>query len=67
MEPVFTAWRARRAGPLPRLRSPLRASHDDREAVGEQLRDAAAEGRIDLDELDSRLEQALKSKTHAVL
>ena len=33
----------------------------------EQLRDAAAEGRIDLDELDSRLEQALKSKTHAEL
>ncbi|RPK83645.1 hypothetical protein EES46_25145 [Streptomyces sp. ADI98-10] len=33
----------------------------------EQLRDAAAEGRIDFDELDSRLEQALKSKTHAEL
>ncbi|TDQ47244.1 uncharacterized protein DUF1707 [Actinorugispora endophytica] len=33
----------------------------------EQLRDAAAEGRIDLDELDSRLEQALKSRTHAEL
>ncbi|MFD9034527.1 DUF1707 domain-containing protein [Streptomyces sp. NPDC059567] len=45
----------------------LRASHDDREAVVEQLRDAVAEGRIDLDELDSRLEQALKSKTHAEL
>ncbi|MGW5214269.1 DUF1707 SHOCT-like domain-containing protein [Streptomyces sp. NPDC004051] len=45
----------------------LRASHDEREAVVEQLRDAAAEGRIDLDELDSRLEQALTSKTHAEL
>ncbi|WP_374991334.1 DUF1707 domain-containing protein [Streptomyces sp. LHD-70] len=33
----------------------------------EQLRDAAAEERIDLDELDQRLEQALKSKTHAEL
>ncbi|OCC08746.1 hypothetical protein A3Q37_05348 [Streptomyces sp. PTY087I2] len=33
----------------------------------EQLRDAAAEGRIDLDELDSRLEQALTSKTYAEL
>lgn len=33
----------------------------------EQLRDAAAEGRIDLDELDSRLELALKSRTHAEL
>ncbi|MFE4051811.1 DUF1707 domain-containing protein [Streptomyces sp. YIM B13518] len=45
----------------------LRASHDDREAVVEQLRDAAAEGRIDLDELDARLEQALTSKTYAEL
>ncbi|MFI0984182.1 DUF1707 SHOCT-like domain-containing protein [Streptomyces exfoliatus] len=45
----------------------LRASHDDREAVVEQLRDAAAEGRIDLDELDARLEQALTSKTQAEL
>ncbi|MGP3975359.1 DUF1707 SHOCT-like domain-containing protein [Streptomyces sp. 8N114] len=57
--------------PKPSLRpapsGELRASHDDREAVVEQLRDAAAEGRIDLDELDSRLEQALKSKTHAEL
>lgn len=33
----------------------------------EQLRDAAAEGRIDFDELDTRLEQALTSKTHAEL
>ncbi|WP_139058477.1 DUF1707 SHOCT-like domain-containing protein, partial [Streptomyces prasinopilosus] len=45
----------------------LRASHDDREAVVEQLRDAAAEGRIDFEELDARLEQALTSKTHAEL
>lgn len=33
----------------------------------ERLRDAAAEGRIDLDELDARLEQALTSKTYAEL
>ncbi|SDE17337.1 protein of unknown function [Streptomyces prasinopilosus] len=33
----------------------------------EQLRDAAAEGRIDFEELDARLEQALTSKTHAEL
>ncbi|MEE1943405.1 DUF1707 domain-containing protein, partial [Streptomyces sp. TRM 70361] len=45
----------------------IRASHDDREAVVEQLRDAAADGRIDFDELDSRLEQAFKSRTHAEL
>lgn len=53
--------------PRPAPSGELRASHDDREAVVEQLRDAAAEGRIDLDELDSRLEQALKSRTHAEL
>lgn len=45
----------------------LRASHDDRDAVVEQLRDAAAEGRIDFDELESRLELALTAKTHAEL
>ncbi|WP_128817529.1 DUF1707 SHOCT-like domain-containing protein [Streptomyces sp. S063] len=53
--------------PRPVPSGELRASHDDREAVVEQLRDAAAEGRIDLDELDSRLEQALTSKTYAQL
>ncbi|MFI1225840.1 MULTISPECIES: DUF1707 domain-containing protein [unclassified Streptomyces] len=53
--------------PRPARSGELRASHDDREAVVEQLRDAAAEGRIDFDELDSRLEQALRSKTHADL
>ncbi|MFJ4567051.1 DUF1707 domain-containing protein [Streptomyces caelestis] len=53
--------------PRPVPSGELRASHDDREAVVEQLRDAAAEGRIDFDELDSRLEQALTSKTHAEL
>ncbi|MFE6358093.1 MULTISPECIES: DUF1707 SHOCT-like domain-containing protein [Streptomyces] len=53
--------------PRPAPSGELRASHDDREVVVEQLRDAAAEGRIDLDELDARLEQALKSRTHAEL
>ncbi|MET9370952.1 DUF1707 domain-containing protein [Streptomyces griseoflavus] len=53
--------------PRPASSGELRASHDDREAVVEQLRDAAAEGRIDFEELDSRLEQALRSKTHAEL
>ncbi|WP_437045617.1 DUF1707 SHOCT-like domain-containing protein [Streptomyces sp. enrichment culture] len=55
--------------PSPRPAPPgaLRASHDDREAVVERLRDAAAEGRIDFEELDSRLEQALKARTHAEL
>ncbi|MEU9704866.1 DUF1707 domain-containing protein [Streptomyces sp. NPDC047981] len=45
----------------------LRASHDDREAVVERLRDAAAEGRLDFDELDERLGLALTAKTHAEL
>ncbi|MFF2779121.1 DUF1707 domain-containing protein [Streptomyces sp. NPDC058052] len=45
----------------------LRASDAEREAVVEQLRDAAAEGRIDLGELDARLEQALTSRTRAEL
>ncbi|MFJ6996516.1 MULTISPECIES: DUF1707 domain-containing protein [unclassified Streptomyces] len=53
------------AHPVPAER--LRASDDDREAVVERLRDAAAEGRIDFDELDARLEQALTSKTYAEL
>ncbi|MFD0268415.1 DUF1707 domain-containing protein [Streptomyces sp. NPDC127106] len=53
--------------PRPAPSGGLRASHDDREAVVELLRDAAAEGRIDFGELDSRLEQALTAKTHAEL
>jgi hypothetical protein len=45
----------------------LRASHDEREAVVERLREAAADGRLDLEELESRVEQALTSRTHAEL
>ncbi|MER5355140.1 DUF1707 domain-containing protein [Kitasatospora sp. NPDC002551] len=52
-------------GPVPP--GDIRASHDDREAVVARLRDAAAEGRIDLEELDDRLERALKSRTHGEL
>ncbi|HET6297448.1 MAG TPA: DUF1707 domain-containing protein [Kribbella sp.] len=48
-------------------RSELRASHADRDAVVERLRDAAAEGRIDISELDDRLAQALNAKTLAEL
>jgi hypothetical protein len=56
--------------PLPAHPAPtgeLRASHHDRDAVVERLQDAAAEGRIDYDELDERLGRALTSKTHAEL
>jgi hypothetical protein len=42
----------------------MRVSHEDRDAVAEQLREAAAEGRLDLDELDARLDKALTAKTY---
>ncbi|MFB6987224.1 DUF1707 domain-containing protein [Streptomyces sp. NPDC056178] len=44
-----------------------RASDADRETVVDRLREAAAEGRIDLDELDTRLGEALVAKTYAEL
>ncbi|MFH8347022.1 DUF1707 domain-containing protein [Streptomyces sp. NPDC018045] len=53
--------------PEPASWGELRASHADRDAVVERLREAAAEGRIDLAELDDRLEQALTAKTFADL
>jgi hypothetical protein len=42
---------------------PHRASDADREAVAERLRQAAAEGRIDADELGERVEKAYSAKT----
>jgi Domain of unknown function (DUF1707)/Cell wall-active antibiotics response 4TMS YvqF len=45
----------------------LRAADTDRHRVTEILRDAAGEGRIDLAELDERLERALTAKTYADL
>ncbi len=45
----------------------LRVSDDDRHAVAEVLRKAAGEGRIDLDELDERLEAAYSAKTYGDL
>jgi hypothetical protein len=42
----------------------LRVSHDDRERVVEHLRRAAGEGRLDIDELEERLERALGAKTY---
>ncbi|AWS45939.1 DUF1707 domain-containing protein [Streptosporangium sp. 'caverna'] len=53
--------------PDPSHRGELRVSHADREAVVELLSKAAAEGRIDLTELDERLEQALTARTYADL
>lgn len=47
--------------------SRLRISDDDRHRVAEILREAAGEGRLDLDELDQRLEAAYAARTYADL
>ncbi|MEU6444353.1 DUF1707 domain-containing protein [Streptomyces sp. NPDC047046] len=44
-----------------------RASDADRDAVAERLREAAAEGRIDFEELDERLGAALSARTYGQL
>jgi Domain of unknown function (DUF1707) len=48
----------------PRL---LRVSHADRDRMVEILRDAAADGRLDADELEERVERALTARTFADL
>ena len=45
----------------------LRISDNDRQKVADVLRDAAGEGRIDLEELDERLELTWGAKTYADL
>ena len=45
----------------------LRASDADRERVAEVLRTAAAEGRLDLDEVDERLHAVYTARTYADL
>lgn len=45
----------------------LRISDSDRQKVADVLRDAAGEGRIDLDELDERLELTWGARTYADL
>ena len=47
--------------------SRLRVSDEDRHKVAEVLRQAAGEGRIDLDELDERLEATYGAKTYGDL
>ncbi|MFJ7587975.1 DUF1707 domain-containing protein [Streptomyces sp. NPDC097617] len=49
--------------PLPELR----ASDADRDRVAERLRDAVAEGRLDMEEFEERLDAAYKSRTYAEL
>ena len=41
----------------------FRASHADRDRVAEQLRVAAGDGRLTMEELDERLERALSART----
>lgn len=48
-------------------RDELRAADADREAVAERLREAAGEGRLDLDEYDQRLGQAYAARTYGEL
>jgi hypothetical protein len=45
----------------------MRISDEDRHKVAEVLRQAAGEGRIDLDELDERLEATFRAKTYGEL
>jgi hypothetical protein len=45
----------------------LRAADADREAIADRLRVAAGEGRIDLAELDERLDRAYTAKTYGEL
>ncbi len=47
--------------------SQLRISDEDRHQVAEVLREAAGEGRIDLEELDERLEATYSARTYADL
>ncbi|MER7765473.1 DUF1707 domain-containing protein [Kitasatospora sp. NPDC096140] len=54
-------------GRVERDPSLLRASHADRDRMVEILRDAAADGRLDAEELEERLERALTARTFADL
>lgn len=48
-------------------RADLRVSDADRHAVADILREAAGEGRLEIDELEERLEETYKAKTYADL
>jgi Domain of unknown function (DUF1707) len=45
----------------------LRASDADRDAVTERLREAAIEGRLEPDELEQRVDSALRARTYGEL
>lgn len=48
-------------------RARLRASDADRESVAEQLREALAEGRLDMDEYGRRLDETFAARTYGDL
>lgn len=48
-------------------RAEMRASHEDRDIIVDQLRLAAGDGRIDGDELDQRIEAAMTARTYGEL
>jgi hypothetical protein len=48
-------------------RDHLRASHQDRDQIVEQLRVAGGDGRLDAEELDQRVEAALTARTYGEL
>lgn len=45
----------------------MRASDAERERIAERLRDAVAEGRLDMEEFGERLDAAYKARTHGEL
>lgn len=55
------------SGELVPERRDLRVSHEDRDQVVEQLRVAAGDGRLTVDELGERLETALAARTYGEL
>jgi hypothetical protein len=48
-------------------REKLRASHEDRDQIVEQLRVAGGDGRLDAEELEQRVEAALTARTYGEL
>lgn len=51
----------------PVARAEMRASHEDRDIIVDQLRVAAGDGRLDAEELDQRIEAALSARTYGEL
>jgi hypothetical protein len=57
------ALRSDQAEPTPNILPAVRASDSDRNAVAERLRDAFADGRLDEEEFDVRMQRALTART----